>query len=144
MKNLLALALCAAVALYAGGTTRALAQQHDHKAEAESGKAAKQVALQGEVLDLYCFMAHPENGQGPDHAKCAKACIEKGLPVGFLSNGDVYLITGKDHESVKDVVAPFAGAQSKLTGTVVEHHGIKAIELASIEPVSAAKKEAGK
>ena len=96
----------------------------------------KEVTMTGEVLDLYCFMNHPDDGQGPSHAKCAKACINKGLPIGFMSGGEVYLIVGKDHESAAGMVAEYAGAQSTITGKLIKHHGMKAIELASIKPAS--------
>lgn len=98
--------------------------------------ATKEVTLKGEVLDLYCFMNHPDDGQGPGHAKCAAACIKKGLPIGFLSGGEVYLITGKDHEPVASLVADYAGKQSTVKGVVTMHHGVKALELKSIEPSS--------
>jgi len=91
------------------------------------------VTLEGEVLDLYCFMNHPDTGMGAEHAKCAKSCISKGLPIGFMSGEDVYLIIGKEHESAAEMVSAFAGMPSRLTGTVVTHHGVKAIEIASIE-----------
>jgi hypothetical protein len=95
---------------------------------------AKEVTLKGEVLDMFCYMKHPESGQGPDHAKCATSCINKGLPIGFLAeDGSVYLIIGKDHEPAAEMVADFTGKQSLLTGTVFEHHGVKSIEIASIK-----------
>ena len=100
-----------------------------------SKKDGQSVTLTGEVLDMYCYMAHPDHGQGPDHAKCATSCINKGLPIGFKSDGVVYIITGKDHAPVAEMVAPFAGKQSKIMGTLHEHDGVKAIELASIEAV---------
>jgi hypothetical protein len=114
--------------------------QHAHKQDQHEGHKmkedmAKEVTLVGEVLDLYCFMKHPANGQGAEHAKCAKNCIKKGLPIGFLADGKVYVIVGKEHESVGDLVLEFAGAQSKLTGTLFNHHGVMGIELASIEAV---------
>jgi hypothetical protein len=104
-------------------------QQHD--------KSMKDVTLVGEVLDLYCYMKHPDKGQGPDHAKCARACINKGLPIGFLANGEVYLIIGTNHESAKEMVVDFAGGQAKLTGTLITHEGMKSIEIKSIEKIDA-------
>jgi hypothetical protein len=93
----------------------------------------KEVTLEGEVLDLYCFMNHPETAQGMDHAKCASSCIKKGLPIGFMSNGEVYLIVGKDHESAADMVAGLAGQKSRIKGTLLMHNGVKAIDIESIE-----------
>jgi hypothetical protein len=100
----------------------------------EEGKA-KTVTFEGEILDMYCFMNHPDTGQGADHAKCATKCIQKGLPIGLMVGDDVYLIIGKDHGSAADLVAEFAGSQSRVTGTVVEHHGVKAFEIVSIEKI---------
>jgi hypothetical protein len=101
--------------------------------------APKEVTLEGEILDLYCFMKHPEDGQGADHIKCATSCIGKGLPIGFLSGGTVYVILGgKDHASAKDLVAGYVGVQSRLTGLLIEHDGVKSIEVASIAPVKKA------
>lgn len=108
--------------------------EHEHHKMHDDASA--QISLVGEVLDLYCFMKHPENGQGQDHATCAKNCIGKGLPIGFMSDGEVYLLLGKNHESVKDLAADFAGVQARLTGFLVEHDGVKAIDVESIEAIS--------
>jgi hypothetical protein len=96
------------------------------------------VTMTGEVLDLYCYMGH--KSAGAEHAKCASACIKKGLPIGFLSSdGTVYLITGKGHEPVATTCADLAGKKATITGIVMEQGGMKAIELVSIE---GAKEEA--
>jgi len=97
----------------------------------------KTVTLEGEILDMYCYMKHPADGQGAEHAKCATSCISKGLPIGLLVGDDVYLITGKDHESAAELVAGYAGAPVRVTGTVMEHSGVKAFEIQSIEKVKA-------
>lgn len=98
--------------------------------EAKKGEA-KTVTLTGEVLDLYCYMDN--KATGPDHAKCATACIKKGLPVGFLSSdGTVYLITGKAHAAINAECADLAGKKATITGLVKEQGGMKAIELVTI------------
>jgi hypothetical protein len=133
-KGLLVLGLSIAVGIGALNAV-AMAQHGEHEGHTgmKMGKTDGQITMTGEVLDLYCFMMHPDNGQGPGHAKCAKNCIQKGLPIGFLSDGEVYLIIGKEHESARDMVVDFAGSQAVLKGTLVSHHGVKAIEIASIE-----------
>jgi hypothetical protein len=128
----LAIALSAFIAT---GVSSALAQaNHEHAHNMEHMGQAKEVTLKGEVLDLYCYMKHPMDGQGPDHAKCAKMCMSKGLPIGFLSDGTVYLLLGKEHEPIANDVMDFAGKQSVLTGTLIEHDGVKSIEFIKIEP----------
>lgn len=89
--------------------------------------------MTGEVLDLYCYMQHPESATGAEHAKCAQSCISKGLPIGFLTaDGTIYLIIGKDHEPATKAVAEWVGKQSTITGHVIEQKGMKSIELVSI------------
>lgn len=139
--------LMLAVATLAIAPISRAGEGHDHKEHEKEAKhaadghehgkdeKAKKVDLKGEVLDLYCFMKHPADGQGAEHAKCAMNCIKKGLPIGFLSGGEVYMIVGKDHEPVADTVAEWAGKQSRLKGTMFVHHGVKAIELESIEKI---------
>jgi len=127
----------AALALLVG--VPALFAHEEHKKDVG---APKEVTLEGEVLDLYCFMEHPEDGQGADHVKCAQSCIRKGLPIGFLSQGKVYLLLGgKEHTSAADLVVDLAGVQSRLTGMLIEHDGVTSIQVVSIAP---AKKPADK
>lgn len=118
------------------GALKAVADQHEHMGHEMHGEANEEVVLVGEVVDLYCYMKHPSMGQGLEHAKCAKSCIRKGLPIGFLSNGEAYVIIGKEHESAKDLVVDFAGIQSRLTGMLIEHDGVKAIEFIKIEELT--------
>ena len=116
------------LALFILLTAGFLASSHTGSAIAAEGK---KVTLTGEVLDLYCYMDHAAKGE--EHAKCATACINKGIPAGFLSEGTVYLLLGGDHNSANEKVAEFAGKPSKLTGTLVEQNGVKAIKVESIK-----------
>jgi hypothetical protein len=104
--------------------------------DAEKKEAKNVVTLTGEVLDMYCYMSHPETGVGAEHAKCANSCIARGLPIGFLaSDGTVYLIIGNDHSPANEMVKDWAGKPSMITGTIVEHKGIKAIDITGISEV---------
>lgn len=100
------------------------------------GMEKKAVTLTGEVIDMYCYMSHPASATGAEHAKCANSCIERGLPIGFLaSDGTVYLIIGSDHNPANEMVKGWAGKQSAVTGTIVEHKGLKAIDITGIADV---------
>ncbi len=113
-------------------SSAAVALAGDDAAKAKEAKAAP-TTLTGEVVDLYCYMQHPESAVGADHAKCATACIGKGMPIGFLtSDGTLYVITGKDHEPANTVVTEWIGKKSMVTGHVNEAKGMKSIELVSI------------
>ena len=125
MKHLAVLTTTALLALASSAFA-----QHEH---ADQKKGAKQIALTGEVIDLTCFMQHPASAVGMDHAKCAKACINKGLPVAFLAkDGTIYFLMGKGHEPVAPMVVDRVGKVSTIKGTVVDHHGVKAIAVVSI------------
>lgn len=99
----------------------------------------KTVSLKGEVLDLHCYMLHPDWGQGKDHAECAQKCINKGLPAGFLADGEVYLLLGPKHGSAKFLVAEHAGYPVTLKGMLVAHSGVKAIQVSEVKPLKGAK-----
>lgn len=105
-----------------------------HEGHEHGKNAAKPVTLTGEVIDMTCFLQHPASATGAEHAKCAKSCIKQGNPIGFLAdNGTVYVLIGDDHEPIATKVVDHAGAKSTITGVVVEHHGMKGIQLASIK-----------
>ena len=107
-------------------------ESDDKSKDGKTENADKTVTLTGEVVDLYCYMKHPDTATGADHAKCAKSCMEKGLPVGYLVKGKLYTIIGKDHQPVNAMVANYVGTTSTITGTVIDRQGMHAIELASI------------
>ena len=126
MKTILILALLTHLA----ATTPA------HEGHEHATKKGKTVTFTGEVVDVTCYMQHPESAVGAGHVKCAKSCIAKGLPIGFLaSNGTLYTLIGPEHDPVNSKVVEHLGKPSTITGTLVEHHGVKAIVLTSIGAV---------
>lgn len=131
------IAYAAAIAVLSTGVLflfASAAEEHQHNMKMETGKP---VTLVGEVIDLYCYTADPAGGRGPAHAKCAQTCIRNGLPIGYLSNGKVYLIVGeKDHANAKDLVVDFAGKESRVTGTLIERDGINALQIDKIDNVA--------
>ncbi len=94
---------------------------------------ADEHALTGEVVDLVCFMQHREDGQGAEHAACAKQCIQKGLPAGLLVGDEVYLLMGEGHDSIVDTVAALAAKRVRVEGRVIEQAGLKALVVSAIE-----------
>ncbi|MBI2175083.1 MAG: hypothetical protein HYU33_07805, partial [Candidatus Omnitrophica bacterium] len=67
--------------------------QHQHSHEASM---PKEETLTGEVMDVFCYLSHKEQGQGKDHASCAKKCIQSGLPVAIKVGNQLYLATMAD------------------------------------------------
>ena len=94
----------------------------------------------GEVVDLACYF---QNGaSGPDHAACARRCIESGLPVGLkTSSGKTYLLIGPQelvdtdtprYESLNQRLAQYAAKVVNVRGQIFEKEGLSVIEGAQI------------
>jgi hypothetical protein len=112
--------------------------QHEGHGQGDTEKSQKKRAhggprdgvLTGEIVDLHCFMSDPVKGRGDEHA----GCINEGQPIGFLADGEIYLVLGKGDQSAADLVAEYAGRKAIVTCKVLKHHGMKAIQLVTIGP----------
>lgn len=95
-----------------------------------------QITVEGEVLDMVCFMAH--EGKGAKHKDCAQKCIREGAPVGLLTeDGKVYLLIENHHKKGKkgpfEKVKGLAAKKVKVTGTVYSRGGVQSIEVDDVE-----------
>ncbi len=103
-------------------------------ASAQSGmKNGDKVTIQGEVLDMACYMSHEAHGQ--KHASCAETCVKGGAPMGILDkDGNVYLVV-EDHQN-KDPYADMVNYAAKtvsVTGTYYDRGGTQGLVLESVE-----------
>jgi len=92
-------------------------------------------SVTGEVVDLACYMPHPETGHGPGHKKCAETCAKKGLPLGLLTDDkQVYLLL-EDHENSKPYGQLKYKAAEKITieGNKVAQGGMQAIVVEALK-----------
>ncbi len=71
-------------------------------------------SVTGEVVDLTCYLAHPQSGQGAGHRKCADVCLKKGLPAGLLTADKQLYLLLEDHDNPK----PYATLKDKAAETV--------------------------
>lgn len=88
---------------------------------------AEDETVQGEVLDLSCYMS--QGAHGKDHQKCAQRCIDRGIPMGLLTDsGDVYLLL-ENHKQAEAYATAKSNAAEKveIKGTVSDKGGVKAI-----------------
>lgn len=102
----------------------------------ERGAGGKEIVVQGELVDMSCYMAH--EGRGSKHAQCAKMCVLGGAPLGLLAkDGTVYLLVD-DHSSAK-AKKPYAEAKTlvaenvKVSGDLHERGGLKTIVVEKVE-----------
>jgi hypothetical protein len=100
---------------------------------ADTGAKKEEKTLQGEILDLGCYLAH--NGKGPDHAMCAQMCVKNGQPMGLLTaDGSVYILTA-DHEDSKPFgqAKEFAGQKVEIRGAVGTNGGLKGLTVLAVK-----------
>jgi hypothetical protein len=106
---------------------------HEGRDHDAAKTAAKVQAVQGEMLDMACYMNNEE--KGAKHAKCAEMCVKGGSPLGLLTkDGKVYLLVN-DHENEKAFAEAklLAGANATVTGKVVSRGGVQAIIVGKAE-----------
>lgn len=102
---------------------------HEHGRQPKSGAQT----VQGEVLDMACYMGH--EAKGPKHQSCALKCIKDGAPMGLMGkDGKVYLLV-ENHDSPKayQQAKGWAGTQVKIKGNVIERGGLSALVVESSE-----------
>jgi len=91
--------------------------------------------ITGEVVDLACYMPHPDTGKGAGHKKCAETCAKKGMPLGLLTDDkQVYLLL-EDHENSKPYGMLKDKAAEKITvdGNKVAQGGMQGIVVESVK-----------
>jgi membrane protein involved in colicin uptake len=126
MKIRMLFTMLAALALGFSGAAAA-----EEKAAAKA--AEKTSAVQGEVLDLSCYMGH--GGQGEGHAGCAAKCLKGGQPMGLLgTDGAVYVLFA-DHgdASAFEKAKELAGKKVEVEGEVATKGALKGITVHGVK-----------
>lgn len=93
---------------------------------AHLSKEGNSVTLNGTFIGLTCFIKH--GSIGGKHRSCAKDCAEKGLPIGLMSEGIIYQISGEGHASLKEAYEPllkYMEYKVKVKGILFEKKGLK-------------------
>ena len=91
--------------------------------------------ITGEVVDMSCYLHHPETSTGAGHKKCAETCAKKGLPMGLLtSDKQVYLLL-EDHDNPKAYATALgkAAQQATVEGDKVSIGGVQGIVVEAAE-----------
>ncbi|GIW40038.1 MAG: hypothetical protein KatS3mg076_0615 [Candidatus Binatia bacterium] len=88
---------------------------------------AEPVTVEGEIVDLACYLGHGKRGAG--HASCAKMCAKGGKPIGLLTeNGELYLLID-DHANSEpyEEAKKLAGENAVVKGEKHTKHGMSAL-----------------
>ena len=122
-----------ALVLFALAAPMATIWAHEHEQKAAAPTQEKKITVQGEVLDMACFVAH--NGQGPSHIACAQKCLKDGQPMGLLAkDGAVYLLFA-DHSDATayNKTKEFAGKNVEIQGELATKGAFKGITVGSVK-----------
>ena len=89
----------------------------------------------GEVIDMSCYLHHPETSTGNGHRKCAETCAKKGLPMGLLTSDKQVFLLLEDHDNPKAYAAALAKAaqQATVAGDKVTVGGVQAVVVEAVE-----------
>ncbi|MHB2025260.1 MAG: hypothetical protein ACYCPQ_01275 [Elusimicrobiota bacterium] len=120
-------AIIPAVALALAGAIGAWAQ-----APVSSAKSSPAVTVQGEVLDLSCYLSKGYHGK--KHAMCARECLKGGTPAGLLTaDGSIYLLAG--HGKAYSQVRKMGAETVNVTGKKVSKGGLAALLVEKVSKV---------
>jgi hypothetical protein len=97
--------------------------------------AAAMDTVTGEVVDLACYLPHPETSHGAGHRKCAETCVKKGLPAGLLTEDQQVYLLLENHDNPKPYAQMKEKAAQTITveGTKVTRGGIQALVVESVK-----------
>ena len=116
-----------------GGHEHAGSQSVADSTTPPSKQPSGEQTLTGEVVDVTCYLEHDKSARGLSHADCAKKCIKSGLPVAIKVGDQLYLAAKADHTPANTLLAPYAGQQVEVHGTVMEQDGQRLIAISSVK-----------
>jgi len=97
-------------------------------------KPTKKTTLVGHMVGTACCVVHESKGE--EHLACATECAKAGTPLAILESGagKLYLPLASDHHSsANKQLMPHIEKDIRVTGTVIEKGGLKAIMIEKIE-----------
>lgn len=104
--------------------------------KAKTEAQTKGTTINGEVVDVSCYLAHGAKGMGESHKSCAEACAKNGSPLGILTKeGKLYVsVLPDDHSTGPNAKLVDHIAHSvKATGIVRSKGGVNAIMITKVE-----------
>lgn len=127
--------LLALVAAMAAAAAAYAAEGHDTHAGHAAAAAPASVILEGEIVDITCYLRH--QASGPKHLKCAVYCADQGMPFGFVDagTGKIYLLLPDGHANPTTDVREHFGQQVKVSGIITEGNGITGLQIGAVSAI---------
>jgi|RhiMetdeSRZDD1v2_1073273.scaffolds.fasta_scaffold06905_9 hypothetical protein len=80
--------------------------------------AQEALTFRGEIVEASCFKKGVAQSTGAAHVACAKDCVQKGQPLGILTEGDGFVkITGDYAANKYAKLLEFIGKQVEVRGS---------------------------
>jgi len=120
-------------------TTTKASSSSSTKGSPSSGKLGVKT-IAGDIIDPSCWVMNGAKGEA--HKECMVACAKAGQTLAILEKktNKVYILAAeRPGEDPNKSVLDYAGMSVLVKGKVFTRGGIMAIQVASIEPYSAAK-----
>jgi type 1 fimbria pilin len=113
-----------------------LAAQETQQQAKPAAQAGNDMTLNGQVIDVNCYVSMGASGQG--HKACATACAKAGVALAILgSDGNIYMpVSSKPADPQNRRLEPFAEARVRITGVHRMSNGMHTIEIKTIEAVT--------
>jgi hypothetical protein len=95
--------------------------------------AQEDLTVQGEIVDMACYMA--KGSKGSAHKACAQLCAKKGVPIGVLTDsGELYLLLD-DHNNPDpyDAAKKLAGERAEVVGKKFSKQGVASIVVSGVK-----------
>ena len=95
--------------------------------------AQDDVSVQGEIVDLACYMA--KGSRGTAHKACAQLCAKKGVPMGVLTDdGELYLLLDDHNNSDPyEATKKLAGERAEVKGKKFIKPGVASIVVEAVK-----------
>lgn len=90
-------------------------------------QAQEAVTVQGEIVDLACYMS--KGSKGPQHRACAQMCAKKGVPIGVLNDAGEVILLVDDHDDPEpyEAAKKLAGERAEISGKKFAKGGMTTI-----------------
>jgi hypothetical protein len=102
------------------------------------GDRAVRRTVEGNLIDLNCYVEHGGFGEG--HRRCARTCAQKGMPVGLIDGqGRIYLISSRGHLPPAEINRPLLDLLETtvvVTGEFFENQDVKVAVIHKVAPAA--------
>jgi len=113
------------------------------KSKGEKKSKDKESTIQGEVVDISCYLSQGKKATGDAHKECAEGCAKAGSPLGILTDkGELYLsVLPDDHSAGPNaILMDHVAHKVSATGVLRSKGGVHGIMITKVEMADSGEK----